>query len=94
MTNDTLKIKVPAPTSRPATYASWMSFYSQVEIVEILNRYCDIKDRETKYRRGAAAKAKAVRAYLVAAGLDPNNLPATQVVDEPADDELADGAGA
>lgn len=75
MANVNMKIKVPALGERPDDHLEdWLAYYSETEVVEILNRYCDIKDRETKYRKGAAETAKRVKEYLEAQGVDISKL--------------------
>lgn len=61
--NETIKITVPAYEARPTSITAWQKLFTDAEQMEIFNRYCDIKDREAKYRRKSAAEMKALKAY-------------------------------
>lgn len=72
--NDKFVIKTPELGERPGTLAAWEKFWTADERIEVFNRYCDIKDREAKYRKSAAETAKRVKAYLLEQGVDPKDL--------------------
>lgn len=72
---DKFVIKTPrSMAERPQTLEGWQKIFTAAEQCEIFNRYCDVKDREAKYRRAAAAKNKAIKAYLEAEGVDVDAL--------------------
>lgn len=83
MANDTMRVKVPMSVGvRPRDLAGWLKWWSEEEAVEVFNRYCDIKDREAKYRLAGAAKVKAVKAWVKAQGVDVEALVKAQMEEE------------
>lgn len=76
MNKDGMKISVPsaAVRERCATVEDWKQFFNGEEICEIVHRYCNTQDASKKYRQGAAEKAKALKAWAVAQGLDLGSL--------------------
>lgn len=71
---DAMKIRVPDLASRPMDFKGWSRFWTETEMVEVFNRYCDIKDRETKYRQKSALELKALKAYVKDQGIDISSL--------------------
>lgn len=70
MTNEKVTIKTPDFASRPTDFADWSDYWTEAEMVEVFNRYCDVKDREKKYRVESVAKMKAIKAYIKDNGIE------------------------